>query len=93
MVECKFHSARENKSNVKVPLYVFSRFNDLKERKQIVFSKNEIISKCWIVTNNRFTSDAIALKCSGMNLLSWDYPKDNNLKTKTILIVFILSLV
>jgi hypothetical protein len=25
--------------------------------------------------------------------LSWDYPKDNNLKTKTILIVFILSLV
>jgi hypothetical protein len=93
MVECKFHSARENKSNVKVPLYVFSRFNDLKERKQIVFSKNEIISKCWIVTNNRFTSDAIAFaKCSGMNL-SWDYPKDNNLKTKTILIVFILSLV
>jgi ubiquinone biosynthesis protein COQ9 len=83
MVECKFHSARENKSNVKVPLYVFSRFNDLKERKQIVFSKNEIISKCWIVTNNRFTSDAIAFaKCSGMNLLSWDYPKDNNLKTK-----------
>jgi hypothetical protein len=39
MVECKFHSAQENKSNVKVPLYVFSRFNDLKERKQIVFKK------------------------------------------------------
>jgi hypothetical protein len=83
MVECKFHSARENKSSVKVPLYVFSRFNDLKVRKQIVFSKNEIISTCWIVTNNRFTSDAIDFaKCSGMNLLSWDYPKDNNLKTK-----------
>jgi ubiquinone biosynthesis protein COQ9 len=83
MIECKFHSARENKSDVKVPLYVFSRFNDLKERKQIVFSKNEIISKCWVVTNNRFTSDAIAFaKCSGMNLLSWDYPKGNNLKTK-----------
>lgn len=83
IMECKFHSARENKSDVKVPLYVFSRFNDLKERKQIVFSKNEIISKCWVVTNNRFTSDAIAFaKCSGMNLLSWDYPKGNNLKTK-----------
>jgi ubiquinone biosynthesis protein COQ9 len=83
MVECKFHSARENKSSVKVSLYVFSRFNDLKERKQIVFLKNEIISTCWIVTNNRFTSDAIDFaKCSGMNLLSWDYPKDNNLKTK-----------
>jgi hypothetical protein len=33
--------------------------------------------------HNRFTSDATAFaKCSGMNLLSWDYPKDNNLKTK-----------
>lgn len=83
MIECKFHSARENKSDVKVSLYVFSRFNDLKDRKQIVFSKNETISKCWIVTNNRFTSDAIDFaKCSGMNLLSWDYPKGNNLKTK-----------
>jgi len=83
MIECKFHSARENKSDVKVPLYVFSRFNDLKERKQIVFAKNESIAQCWIVTNNRFTSDAIDFaKCSGMNLLSWDYPKDNNLKSK-----------
>jgi hypothetical protein len=55
----------------------------LKERKQIVFAKNESIEQCWIVTNNRFTSDAVDFsKCSGMNLLSWDYPKDNNLKTK-----------
>jgi hypothetical protein len=83
MIECKFHSARENKSDVKVSLYVFSRFNDLKERKRIVFAKNEIISKCWIVTNNRFTSETVDFaKCSGMNLLSWDYPKNNNLKTK-----------
>jgi hypothetical protein len=80
---------QENKSNVKVPLYVFRDLMIWK--KEIVFSKNEIISKCWIVTNNRFTSDAIDFKCSGMNC--WDYPKDNNLKTKTILIVFILSLV
>ncbi|WP_016989995.1 hypothetical protein [Flavobacterium sp. ACAM 123] len=55
----------------------------MKERKQVVFSKNETISKRWIVTNNRFTSDALDFaKCSGLNLLSWDYPKDNNLKTK-----------
>jgi hypothetical protein len=55
----------------------------LKERKQVVFSKNETISKRWIVTNNRFTSYALDFaKCSGLNLLSWDYPKDNNLKTK-----------
>ncbi|MGK0296354.1 MAG: hypothetical protein ACI884_002532 [Ulvibacter sp.] len=83
MIECKFHSRREVASDVKVPLYVFSRFNDLKEKQHVIFSLKDTISKCWIATNNRFTSDAIDFaKCSGINLLSWDYPKHNNLKTK-----------
>jgi hypothetical protein len=84
MVECKFHSRREAASDVKVPLYVFSRFNDLKEKQHVIFSLKDTVSKCWIATNNRFTSDAIDFaKCSGLNLLSWDYPKNNNLKTKS----------
>lgn len=83
MIECKFHSSRDAASDVKIPLYVFSRFNDLKDRNHVIFSKKDTVSKCWISTNNRFTSDAIAFaKCSGMNLLSWDYPKNNSLKTK-----------
>jgi hypothetical protein len=83
MIECKFHSRRQAASDVKVPLYVFSRFNDLKEKKHVIFSLKDTVSKCWIATNNRFTSDAIDFaKCSGLNLLSWDYPKDNSLKTK-----------
>jgi hypothetical protein len=83
MVECKFHSRRNAVSDVKVPLYVFSRFNDLKEKQHIIFSLKDTVSKCWIATNNRFTSDAINFsKCSEMNLLSWDYPLNNSLKTK-----------
>jgi hypothetical protein len=83
MVECKFHGGREAVSDVKVPMYILSRFNDLKSKEFMIFSKKDIISKCCIVTNNRFTSDAIAFaKCSGLNLLSWNYPEDNNLKTK-----------
>ena len=83
IIECKFHSSRDAASDVKIPLYVFSRFNDLKDRNHMIFSKKDVVSKCWISTNNRFTSDAIAFaKCSGMNLLSWDYPKNNSLKTK-----------
>lgn len=83
MVECKFHAGREAVSDVKVPMYILSRFNDLKEKEYSIFSKKDTISKCWIVTNNRFTSDAIAFaKCSGLNLLSWNYPELNNLKTK-----------
>ena len=83
MVECKFHAGREATSDVKVPMYILSRFNDLKEQKHNVFDSNQNISKCWIITNNRFTVDAVTFaKCSGLDLLSWDYPKDNNLKTK-----------
>jgi hypothetical protein len=83
MVECKFHAGREAVSDVKVPMYILSRFNDLKDKEYSIFSKKDSISKCWIVTNNRFTSDAIAFaKCSGLNLLSWNYPEFNNLKTK-----------
>ncbi|WP_269685647.1 ATP cone domain-containing protein [Flavobacterium lacustre] len=83
MVECKYHVGRDAASDVKVPMYILSRFNDLKERQHAIFDKKDSILKCWIVTNNRFTVDAIDFaKCSGLNLLSWNYPEDNNLKTK-----------
>ena len=83
MVECKFHMGKDANSDVKVPMYILSRFNDIKERKYDIFNNNDLISKCWIVSNNRFTSDAIDFaKCSKLNLLSWNYPENNNLKTK-----------
>ena len=83
MVECKFHMGKDTNSDVKVPMYILSRFNDLKDKRHLIFEPNDSISKCWIVTNNRFTTDAIAFaKCSKLSLLSWDYPENNNLKTK-----------
>jgi len=83
MVECKFHAHREAVSDVKVPMYILSRFNDLKEKSIQLFGKKQPISKCWIVTNNRFSSDAVTFgSCSGLNMLSWDFPLDHNLRTK-----------
>lgn len=83
MVECKFHMGKEASTDVKVPMYILSRFNDIKERKHSVFTDKDVVSECWIVTNNRFTSDAMTFgACSGLNLLSWDYPANNNLRTK-----------
>ena len=83
MVECKFHMGKDAHSDVKIPMYILSRFNDLKEKRHTIYTRNDIVSKCWIVSNNRFTSDAIAFgKCSKLNLLCWDYPENNNLKTK-----------
>jgi hypothetical protein len=83
MVECKFHAGRDAISDVKIPMYILSRFNDLKDREQSIYTTTDKISKCRIVTNNRFSSDAIAFGiCSGINMLSWDYPKKDNLRTK-----------
>lgn len=83
MVECKFHMGKDAKSDVKIPMYILSRFNDLKDEKHTIFARNDTISSCWIVSNNRFTSDAIAFgKCSKLNMLCWDYPENNNLKIR-----------
>lgn len=81
MVECKFHGSQQKKTDVKVPMYILSRFNDLRDKIFEVFDESEKITKCWIVTNNKFTLDAIKFgECSSLNLLSWNYPEQNSLK-------------
>lgn len=81
IVECKFHGSQGSKTDVKIPMYILSRFNDLNKKTYAIFDKNESISKCWLIANNKFTSEAIKFgECSGLYLLSWDYPKNNSLK-------------
>ena len=81
MIECKFHGSQEAKTDVKVPMYILSRFNDVKNINYTVFNQKENIDKCWLVTKNKFTSEAIKFgECSGLNLLSWNYPLGNSLK-------------
>lgn len=83
MVECKFHSGNDANSDVKIPMYILSRFNDLKDRKHLIFSNEDYISGCWIVTNNRFTLDALDFgNCSGLKLISWDYPEKQSLRKR-----------
>lgn len=79
-VECKFHSDRGKKCNVKVPLYIHSRFLDISRHPQ---QSNFDIENGWVVTNTRFTKDAIAYgRCAGLYLLSWDFPKKHSLRER-----------
>jgi len=39
MIECKFHARNETNSDVKVPMYILSRFNDLKDRNHLIYTK------------------------------------------------------
>ena len=80
-VECKFHQNPTNIDNVKIPLYINSRFIDV----QKVWNnsgKTTHLKQGWLATNTRFTKDAIDYaKCVDLTLLSWDYPKNNGLKS------------
>jgi hypothetical protein len=79
MVECKFHSDDKYICNIKIPLYIHSRFNDLKKN----WKKGDVLKNVWIVTNTRFSEEAIHYaKCNNIKLLSWNYPKDNGLKKR-----------
>jgi AF1548-like, C-terminal/Restriction endonuclease len=83
MVECKFHSSPGKKSNVIVPLYIDSRFRDIAAAMKNLPGYKTKLHQSWLVTNTRFTQDAIDYgACSGMNLVSWDYPSDSNLRNR-----------
>ena len=83
VVECKFHSDSRRFCDVKVPLYINSRFLDLKERWERKSTNDEKNIQGWIVTNTRFSTDAIQYgNCVGIHLLSWGFPKKGSLKER-----------
>lgn len=80
-IECKFHQDPKVASNVKVPLYINSRFLDIQKQWNDDPTNKIHLKQGWLVTNTRFTDDAINYgKCVGLTMLSWDYPKNNGLK-------------
>lgn len=81
MMECKFHSTQGKMSDVKVPLYIHSRFNDVKSQWLLNKQIKDKNLKAWVVTNTRFSPDALRYgTCAGLNLLSWDYPLNESIK-------------
>ncbi|MET7028288.1 ATP cone domain-containing protein [Sediminicola luteus] len=83
IIECKFHSEEGRNCNVKVPLYIHSRYLDVKKHWDAKEYLDLHFGVGWVATNTRFTEDAMLYgKCAGLYLLSWDYPKDNGLKDR-----------
>lgn len=81
MIECKYHSLAGKLTDVKVPLYIHSRFRDVLATWK---ANNKINTKelsGWIVTNTRFSDDALQYgKCADLHLLGWDYPMGKGIK-------------
>jgi len=83
MIECKYHSGQGRFCNVKIPLYIHSRFLDVEKQWEKQQGHETKFHKGGVYTNTRFTTDAIQYgTCVGLMLTSWDYPKGNGLKER-----------
>ena len=83
MIECKYHSDQGRFCNVKIPLYIHSRFLDVEKQWERQKGHEAKLHKGGVYTNTRFTSDAVKYgKCVGLLLTSWDYPIGDGLKDR-----------
>lgn len=79
IVECKFHNGQYLKTDVKAALALKARFDDLVHAAK-QDRANTILYEPWLVTNTKFTTQAIQFgECAGIRLLGWGYPLENSL--------------
>ena len=79
VAEAKFHARPGIKSDLQVAMYSYARLLDLQEAR-ICTEDVCGIKEFWLITNTKFTSAAQQYgTCVGLTMLSWDFPKHNNL--------------
>jgi len=80
-IECKYYQHTGKNANVQVPMYIRSRVDDLIRYRKNLPEFEGFVFHGGVVTNTRFTTDAISFgECTGLSLLSWDYPEGKGLK-------------
>lgn len=72
MIECKFHNQPGGRTDIKVALYTYARFLDVKSRGFDI---------PWLITNTKVTQEVKTYAlCVGMRVTSWDYPPGESLR-------------
>lgn len=77
--EAKFHARPGIKTDLQVAMYAYARLLDLRDAK---ICNEDIcgVTEFWLITNTKFTTTAEKYSaCAGVTMLSWDYPRKNNL--------------
>lgn len=70
-IEAKFHSSPNQRTDVRITLYIRARYEDLLANWQ---GEGEL--KPWIVTNTRFSTDALKYaRCRDIRVTSWGFPE------------------
>lgn len=81
-IECKFRNSGESKISVTTPMYVLSRIKDISNKKFKFWNEEMEFTNGILVTNSYFTQDSIDFaEYYGLDLLGWDYPAQQNLKS------------
>ncbi len=81
LVECKYYNSQSKYANVRVPLYIRSRVDDIISFREKLPEYKNTRFYGWVVTNTRFTEDALNYgRCAGLHMLSWSLPKNKGLK-------------
>lgn len=79
-IECKFHRSGGYYTDVKVPLYIHARFQDVMHYFEDIEDDTKY-REPWIVTNTRFSDDAIQFgECSRIKMIGWKHPHGNGLE-------------
>lgn len=77
-IEVKFHNEQGGKTDIKDALYVFARYEDLKQAP----SASSRVDEGWLVTNTVFTRNAIRYaRCANLHIIAWDYPRTRGLSS------------
>lgn len=72
MIECKFHGIPGGRTDIKVALYTYARFLDVKEKGGF--------DVAWLITNTKVTQEVKTYAlCVGMKVTAWDYPRGEGL--------------
>jgi hypothetical protein len=81
VIECKYHGTAGKPTDVKIALYVHSRFEDIRKACELKKGHGAKVHKGWLITNTRCTSDAIKYgECTGLMITSWKYPAAESLE-------------
>lgn len=82
LIECKYHNSHGRFCDVKVPLYINSRFADIAAAWREDGGSRKF-DRGWVITNTRFTSDAMKYgECAGLRMIGWDQPARGSLKER-----------
>lgn len=79
MIECKYHNAAGIRCGLKVAMYTWARFLDLKQAWRHGYGKR--FDYPWLISNTKFSQSAKGYAhCKKMRLLGWKYPENTGLE-------------